>query len=173
MQNVFKYCPNCKSGNTSFTNNHRFECNDCDFVYYHNVATAVAIIIQKDDKILFTRRNNDPMRGTLDLPGGFVDPDESAETACRRELFEELGLKSIKNLHYFSSEPNTYMFRGIQYRTCDIIYVTDLEDDELIVDAGEIQQIQWIPKNEVDLNEVGFYSIKRVLSRYLNIPLDL
>lgn len=80
----FKYCPNCSSQNLTYVNNFKLHCSDCDFVLYHNIAAAVAIIFTYEDKILFTERNVDPDKGKLDLPGGFIDPNETAEeAACR------------------------------------------------------------------------------------------
>ncbi|MBI3889195.1 NUDIX domain-containing protein [Candidatus Saccharibacteria bacterium] len=53
--------------------------------------TADPIVINNDNtpKILLIKRSD---TGIWALPGGFVDGDESAETAARRELQEETGL---------------------------------------------------------------------------------
>lgn len=167
MKNVFKYCPNCKSGNTTFENDHLFTCHDCNFVYYHNIATAVAVIIKFEDKILFSIRNNEPMKGKLDLPGGFVDPGETAEDAVRRELKEELNLE-IENLNFFTTDQNTYFFKGITYRTCDVCYITEITNTNFTIDPNEIQGLKWLKPNEVNLEDIGFDSLRRVVKKYLN-----
>ena len=54
-----------------------------------NLHVAAAIIV-RDNKVLAARREHG-MEG-WELPGGKLEPDESAEDACRREISEELGL---------------------------------------------------------------------------------
>jgi len=39
------------------------------------------------------RRNTEPQKGTVTLPGGFIDFGESWQEAGRRELFEETGIE--------------------------------------------------------------------------------
>ena len=169
MKNIFKYCPSCQSENTVFKNDHRFHCLNCHFVYYHNVATAVATIIKKDNKILFTVRNNEPMKGMLDLPGGFVDPNETAEETVKRELKEELNLEiDTKSLIFFTTEPNSYLYKDILYRTCDICYITEIEDTVLTLDPEEIQDIKWLLPEEINLNLIGFNSLRKVIEKYLD-----
>ena len=90
----------------------RFLCHQCGFVYYHNIAAAVAVIFRRKDEILFTVRNIDPDKGKLDLPGGFIDPDENAEAAVCREVNEELGLQIVPNqLKYLTTQPNHYLYK--------------------------------------------------------------
>ncbi len=166
MKNVFKYCPNCKSENTTFENDHLFTCHDCNFVYYHNIATAVATIIKHNDSILFSVRNNEPKKGKLDLPGGFVDPSETAEEAVKRELKEELNLE-VQHLEFFTTEQNCYFFKGITYRTCDICYITEINTTDFIIDDTEIQELKWLKPNEINLEAIGFDSLRRVVKKYL------
>lgn len=45
-------------------------------------------------EVLLVRRGNHPDIGKLAFPGGFVEPDESAENAARRELLEETGAEA-------------------------------------------------------------------------------
>ncbi|WP_297514949.1 NUDIX domain-containing protein, partial [Flavobacterium sp.] len=88
---LFQFCPRCASTKITETKAYRIACNHCGFVYYHNVAAAVAVVLRYKDQVLFTVRQEDPDAGSLDLPGGFIDPGERAETAACREIKEELG----------------------------------------------------------------------------------
>jgi NAD+ diphosphatase len=162
----FKYCPNCSSQNVSYVNNFKLHCNDCDFVLYHNIAAAVAVIFTFEDKILFTVRNVDPDKGKLDLPGGFIDPNETAEEAACREIKEELGLEiSEDNLKFITTAPNNYFYKNVPYRTMDIFYECSLEQDSISVNAkDEIEELVWIKRSEINLDKIGFVSIRKVIS---------
>jgi ADP-ribose pyrophosphatase YjhB (NUDIX family) len=137
---------------------------------YHNIAAAVAIIFTYEDKILFTERNVDPDKGKLDLPGGFIDPNETAEEAACREISEELGLTiTSSDLTYITTSPNNYLYRNVPYRTMDIFYECQLKSDVISINAAdEIKSLIWIKRSEIDLNKIGFVSIRKVIGeRYV------
>ena len=164
----FKFCPNCSSQDFDYTNNFKFNCHTCDFVLYHNIAEAVAIIFTSEDKVLFTVRNVDPDKGKLDLPGGFIDPGETAEEAACREIKEEIGLNiSLTQLRYVTTSPNNYLYKKVAYRTMDIFYECSLDSEEMEITAkDEIQDLIWIKRSEIDLNKIGFVSIKKVIEKH-------
>jgi ADP-ribose pyrophosphatase YjhB (NUDIX family) len=141
-------------------------------VYFHNVAAAVAVIIERGGEILFTVRNREPKKGMLDLPGGFTDPDETAEKTCARELKEELDLNiPPSNFRYFKSQPNDYLYKGIPYKTEDLVFVTKFpEDAELKIEKSEIESVKWIKKSEINIEEIGFDSLQKAVEDYLSRP---
>ncbi|MFI5425343.1 MAG: NUDIX domain-containing protein, partial [Nitrososphaerales archaeon] len=53
---------------------------------YHYPAGAVDVIIEKDDKLLLIRRKNEPFKGLLAIPGGFVNEGEKVEDTAVREM---------------------------------------------------------------------------------------
>ena len=165
----FKFCPNCASQNIEFENHRRFECFDCGMVYFQNVAAAVAVILERKDAILFTVRNREPKLGMLDLPGGFTDPDETSEETCQRELKEELNLEiPLENFTYFKSQPNNYLYKGIPYKTEDLVYIAQFPDNaELKLEKSEIQEVKWIRKSNINLDEIGFDSLRKAVEEYL------
>ena len=166
----FKFCPSCASNHFTFPDNRRFLCDDCGFTYYHNIAAAVAIVFTFEDKVLFTVRNVDPDKGKWDLPGGFIDPNETAEEAACREIKEELGIEiSTSELKYITTSPNNYLYKNVPYRTMDIFYECPLKSDVISISAeDEIQELIWVKRTEIDLNQIGFVSIRKVIGeKYL------
>ena len=166
----FKFCPSCGSTHFEFPNNRRFLCEDCGFTYYHNIAAAVALVFTFEDKVLFTVRNVDPDKGKWDLPGGFIDPNETAEEAACREIREELGLNlQPSDLKYVTTSPNNYLYKNVPYRTMDIFYECALPSDVINVAAeDEIQELIWVKRSEIDLEKIGFVSIRNVIGeKYL------
>ena len=111
-----KFCPKCGNKTLEWNGEKKWSCGSCDYVLFHNVAGAVAVIIKCGDEILFTRRNQEPKKGKLDLAGGFVDPKESAEETCVRELHEEMNITvDASKLKYATSLPNVYVYKNIPY----------------------------------------------------------
>ncbi len=162
----FNHCPSCSSTNFEYNNNFKFHCYDCNFVLYHNIAAAVALVFTFEDKILFTVRNVEPDKGKLNLPGGFIDPGETAAEAACREIAEELGLKiSRDDLQYLTTAPNDYLYKNVAYRTLDIFYECKLSSDTIAVKAkDEIQDLVWLKRNEIVLDAIGFVSIRKVIN---------
>lgn len=128
MSNEFKICPKCESRNIQYKNNRKWFCPDCGFDLYNNVAAAVGVIIQdRDGSVIFERRAKEPRKGFLALPGGFVDQDESAENAAVRECLEETGITPDR-ITYIASFPNTYEYKNITYKTCDMFFAASFEE---------------------------------------------
>lgn len=170
MNKIFKYCPQCQSDKIKFKRN-CFTCENCGFIYFHNTASAVAVLIRRKDEILFTIRNKEPKKNYYDTPGGFVDPGESGEHAAQREIKEELNINlSLDKLHYLTSFSNEYKYKEVIYNTLDMIFV--YEDDNLEIktfDEVELKGFLWININKIPMDKISFVSIKNALHYYLNL----
>jgi len=162
---IFQYCPRCKSEKVLYDGLKGYSCDDCGWLFFQNVATAVGVIMEYKDKLLFVVRNKDPQKGKLDLPGGFLDPGESIEQAAKREIREEIGI-AIDKLEYFGSYPSIYEYEGIPYNTCDVILVTRISN--LPTDfSEEVKEIKVLKPEEINLNKIAFESVGSAVSAYL------
>lgn len=64
-------------------------------IFYVTVDIAIFTVHEDELQVLLIKRRNEPHRGALALPGGFVTPDEDLLDAARRELREETGLSDV------------------------------------------------------------------------------
>jgi ADP-ribose pyrophosphatase YjhB (NUDIX family) len=145
-------------------------CPACHLTYFHNTAVAVAVIIEHQSKILLTTRARPPMAFMLDLPGGFVDYNESAESAIKREISEELNLQ-IDNLRYLTSAPNIYVYEDVPYRVLDLFFTCQPLDISQISPKDDVLEFQFFDPADVPFSELAFESTKSGLNYYLsNLP---
>ena len=97
-----RYCPHCAQ-RLAPADDHgtvRPTCSACGFIAYRNPAPAVAVIVERADRILLVRRKFEPMAGGWSLPAGFMEYGEAPEDTARRETREETGLDvEIHALH--------------------------------------------------------------------------
>lgn len=172
MGNDMNFCPSCGGRNIRNEHDRKWGCPDCGYRLYNNVAAAVGLVIEDaDGRILFERRAKEPRRGFLAFPGGFVDPDETAEEAAARECLEETGA-SPATLEYIASFPNTYEYKGIVYKTCDLFFRATLpEGASLRAEAGEVLAFEARSvrnRAELDALDLAFVSARRTLELWLS-----
>jgi NADH pyrophosphatase NudC (nudix superfamily) len=160
---IIKYCPKC-SGSAYVKNDRKIVCDGCGFELYFNTAAATAALIFDDDgRLMVIRRNHDPQKGLLDLPGGFADFGEDGESAIKREVREELGI-DIEVTGYNKSIPNTYMYRGILYHTLDIFFSCRTGADLMSIKYNdEISEIMFRFPKDISEDEIAFDSMKNLI----------
>ncbi len=164
MEN-FDYCPKCGE-KTQAGDRRRIACSACGFVFYFNAASAVAGIIQKDDTILLTIRGKEPEKGKLDLPGGFVDHEETAEEALQREIREELNIE-VTDIQFFGSFPNQYLYKEITYPVLDLIFTCRAVNWQDVKSQDDVADFGFYQKEEININEFAFPSTRRAMKKFL------
>lgn len=162
----FKYCPRCGRQSLKSEGVKSFTCLFCSFVYYHGAAAVSVGILEFDEKIILTKRANEPQKGFLALPGGFVDYEESLEDALIRELKEELNL-TVTNPAYLCSHWERYLFRDVLYFSTIAYFVVRLEDISAAKANDEIDAYSLVRANEIDPEKLAFQSDKIALERYI------
>lgn len=166
----FRYCPQCGIQDFEDYAGRAKRCNSCGLTYFHNVASAVACLIRDSEgRYLFVRRANEPARGTLDLPGGFVDPLETIEEAVIREIKEETGL-SVEKLHYLCSRPNIYPYSGITVYTSDLFFLVECENLDTAIAADDAEELVILRLDQVQSEDFGLYSIQKFMKELLPNP---
>ena len=85
----------------------------------YNLGVGGAVV--KDDKLLLVRRASRRGRGNWQIPGGFVEQDETMEQAVVREVQEEsgvtaevVGVLGIRNRYDPDSDNSTYVILALR-----------------------------------------------------------
>ncbi len=91
---LIKFCPLCGTPiqmQAQF-GRERPVCPACNWIYFADPKVAVAVLVEKNGRVLLVQRANQPFKGLWTLPAGFVDAGEDPAVAAARECFEETGL---------------------------------------------------------------------------------
>jgi 8-oxo-dGTP diphosphatase len=69
--------------------------------YPRPAVTVDALLFYKDErKVLLIQRKHEPFMNSWAIPGGFVDENETLETAALRELKEETSISGVQLLQF-------------------------------------------------------------------------
>lgn len=164
---AFRFCPHCGSADFVPLDARSKRCRSCGFTFYLNAsASTAAFILDDGGRLLCVRRAKAPACGTLDLPGGFVDPGEGLTEGLARELREELGVEAAEAVFLFSL-PNVYPYGGMEVPTCDAFFRVRLAEGATPAAGDDAAEIVWLALSEVRPEAFGLASIRRAVARFV------
>lgn len=92
-------------------------CASCEQISYLNPLPVAVALLPVDDGLLVVRRDVEPRRGELALPGGFIDHGEAWQAAVVRELYEETGVRAdsddVRLFDVLSAPDGTVLICGV------------------------------------------------------------
>ena len=166
LPSPFAHCPACRAPTPRFEAGKALRCDACGFRYFHNVAAAVGVVIVVDAHLLLARRAEAPRAGTLDLPGGFVDPDETLEAAAVREIAEELALSiDAGDLRYLFSGNNRYRYADVDYATSDCWFGLRLAARPVLRHGSDVSEALWRTPEQALEEELSFPTVREGIER--------
>lgn len=156
------YCPQCGLKSLESISSKQLFCDQCQFTFFQNTAAAVMVAICYQDELLVATRARNPGIGMWDLPGGFVDPNESLEEAVVRELQEELDI-TVTGAKYIFSNSNTYLYKDVEYKTCDAFFKVELDERPIVQAQDDVAAVEWVKLADVDIKLFAFESAKKAV----------
>ena len=171
IQNFFRYCPLCGKTAPQVLSGRELNCSHCGFRFFFNIAAAAGAFVLRDRELILCVRGKEPGLGRLDVPGGFIEFDETLEQGLRREIREELGIE-VGALSYLASAPNDYRFAGVPYKTSDVFFRTTASSDAVLVPQDDVAAYELFNPLHVDPKAFAFESTRQGYLHLVKILLE-
>jgi NAD+ diphosphatase len=141
-----RYCSNCGHPTNGVDGGWKRECPSCKAQHFPRVDPCVIMLPTFGDRCLVGRQASWTANRYSAL-AGFVEPGESIEEACAREVQEEAGL-TVTGVRYHSSQPWPYPSNLMIGLICEV------SDDQAQPDLTELESVLWLTKAQaLDLVE--------------------
>lgn len=156
------FCSNCGSKVifSELPDEHlpRFNCPECKMIHYQNPLVIVGCVPIWEDKVMLCKRGIEPQFGLWNIPGGFMENDESVEVGAAREMFEETnGRVKILGLHT--------AFTVVPVNQVHLHFLAEMEDLNYSI-TPESTDIQLFRENEIPWSDIAFASSIFALRKY-------
>lgn len=166
---VFHFCPKCGADQFYISSPASKKCAVCGFEFYKNPVPAAAIVAFDDqDRLLCIRRAKNPGKGTLGVPGGFMDKGETIQETAIRETKEETGI-DVEVVSLLDNIPNSYVYAGMEQNPIDFYFLGKIKDiTQMHPQEGETAEVLFIPRDQINPNDFGMLSTQTLLKKLLN-----
>lgn len=138
-----RYCAGCGTPTEAQAGGYRQSCTGCGAEHFPQVSPVVIMLAVDGDRCLLGRQANWPADMWSAL-AGFVEPAETLEEACARELKEEAGVTAdIAAIRYVMSQPWPFP------ASLMVGLVAPVTDTAVTVDTHELEQARWFSRDEL------------------------
>ncbi len=115
-------------------------CPACETEHFPRVNPSVIMLVHAGDKCVLGRQPNWP-EGMYSTLAGFMEPGETIDAACAREVAEEVHLK-VTSVEYIASQPWPFPSQLM------IGLMAEAEPGELVPD-DDLEDARWFTRDEV------------------------
>lgn len=136
------HCPRCGASTRPEAAGHLRRCDADGSEHYPRTDPAVIMaVVDADDRLLLGRQATWP-EGRFSTLAGFVEPGESLESAVRREVAEEVGLR-IGRVTYLGSQPWPFP------SSLMLGFTAVAETVDVVRHDGEIAEARWYTRESM------------------------
>jgi NAD+ diphosphatase len=134
------HCAVCGQASRAVDGGWKRKCPSCDTEHFPRTDPVVIMLAYHGDRCMLGRQEAWP-KGMFSALAGFLEPGETIEEACARELNEEAGLHAVR-VRYHSTQPWPYP------SSLMIGLIAEVEDEEGAPDQTELSEIRWFTRDE-------------------------
>lgn len=138
-----RHCSNCGEQSEVVDGGWKRQCPACKAEHFPRTDPVVIMLPTLGDRCMMGRQAAWPA-GMFSALAGFLEPGESIEEACARELDEEAGLKTL-TVRYHSTQPWPYP------SSLMIGLIAEVENDDASPDQTELSEVRWFTRDEARL----------------------
>lgn len=135
-----RHCSACGEPSDVVEGGWKRACPACKAEHFPRTDPVVIMLAVHKDRCMVGRQAAWPPRMFSAL-AGFLEPGETIEEACARELEEEAGLKTL-SVRYHSTQPWPYP------SSLMIGLIAQVEDDDASPDQTELSEVKWLTRQE-------------------------
>lgn len=136
-----QFCGRCATPMIALDHERAKECPACKLRSYPRISPAIIIAITRTcadgERILLARSHRFPP-DRYSILAGFVEPGESLEECCRREVREEVGIE-IDAIRYVSSQPWPFP------NSLMLGFTARYASGDIVLEEEEIADARWFP----------------------------
>jgi NAD+ diphosphatase len=135
-----RHCPACGAASEVADGGWKRVCPACNAQHFPRTDPVVIMLPVQGERCLVGRQAVWP-EGMWSALAGFLEPGESVEEACARELKEEAALETL-SVRYHSTQPWPYP------NSLMIGLIAEVADGEATPDQTELEAVRWFTRQE-------------------------
>ncbi len=136
-----KFCAVCGDPTDMSDAGYRRHCASCGGDHFPRTDPVVIMVIIRNGRCLLGRGANFP-EGVYSALAGFMEPGETMEDACRREVLEESNIR-VGKIDYLLSQPWPFP------STLMIGLIGEALNDDIVIDPAELEDARWFELEEL------------------------
>ena len=134
------FCAACGQPSQATEAGWKRRCGACQAEHFPRTDPVVIMLAVHGEKCLLGRQKAWP-KGMYSALAGFLEPGETIEEACARELYEEAAVRAT-SVRYHSTQPWPWP------SSLMIGLIAEVETDEATPDNIEIDEVRWFTRDQ-------------------------